>query len=66
MLSKLGAIAYAGAIPCIGVDAVIERAASLLASFVTNWEQANEVAARAHGLIDGRGAQRIAEEIAQL
>lgn len=64
-LARLGAIAYAGAVSN-GIDGVVAQAIKLLADLVNCPLKAQELAARAHGLIDGKGAQRIAKEISLL
>ena len=65
-LAKLGVVDYAGAVPLSGTDVVIDKAIFLLAGLVANPMRAKTLAERAHGFIDGKGAQRIAAEIARL
>ncbi len=64
-LARLGAVAYAG---CAGDSAseVARRALTRLEGLVSEPRRAHALALRAHALIDGRGADRIAKEIITL
>lgn len=64
-LSELGAIKYAGLLSN-DMDSVVSQAIRSLKEFVLNPAEARNVAKTAHELIDGKGACRIAKEIALL
>lgn len=64
-LASLGAVAYAGALSD-GIGRVVSHAVSQLVCLVSDPGAAALLAARAHGLIDGLGAEKIAKEIMAL
>lgn len=64
-LARLGAVAYAGYVGS-SVSEVAKRALARLEGLVSEPRRAHALALRAHDLIDGRGADRIAKEVIAL
>lgn len=64
-LARLGAVGYCGLMGN-GADAVADECTERLARLVSDRGRAAALAERAHGLIDGLGAEKIAKEIMSL
>lgn len=63
--SRLGATLYCGLVSG-GTEAVAARCADGLASLAASHEKATALAGRAHALVDGCGAEKIAKEVLSL